>query len=267
MRKKIICVCAMLAVVEAAACTNGGNSDIGTGAEAAVEQEEEDRTEGYASRLVTLGEYKGLSYRDVSGREPTDEEIEEEMEAILEWFDGGELTDAFVQENLDFDSVEAFREDTRINLKDVYAQNAWSQAAMELYRTVVASSSFEMDSSDVEEISEEYREVYSQEAEAAGMEFSEYLTQVLGMTEEEFDEAAEEIVQVSLVAEAIVEEEKLDTAAAYEQQAQQLAEENGFESVGEMEEMSGTDGTLREEIIYRLAADFMMQHGNPRPGL
>lgn len=170
-RRVIEILCAALVLGSVAACgtkeNTEGTAEAGTETVIATESGGSTTSEkkiAYNSKLVTLGEYKGLSYTDMSDREPTDEEVEAEMQGILSMFDGGELTDEWVQENLEMDSVEAFREDTKKNLKEVYEQQAWKQAARELYAKVIESSEFDMDETDVNTERNDYLLAYQEAA-------------------------------------------------------------------------------------------------------
>lgn len=218
----------------------------------------------FSSRLVSLGTYKGLTYNDLGDTEPSDEEVEDEMLAILEWFEGGELTDGFLSENLGYDSVEEFREETKKNLRQAYEQERFNDAAAQLYREVVNGSEFEMDSFDIEVLCMSYVEEYRFEAQESDMDYGEYLTEVLETTEEELEaglrEAAEEIIQVSLVMEAIAEAENFDAESAYDEIAEQFAEQDGYDSVEQMEEFAGGREAVKEEILYYMVAQFMMEH-------
>lgn len=218
----------------------------------------------FSSRLVSLGTYKGLTYNDLGDTEPSDEEVEDEMLTILEWFEGGELTDGFLSENLGYDSVEEFREETKKNLRQAYEQERFNDAAAQLYREVVNGSEFEMDSFDIEVLCMSYVEEYRFEAQESDMDYGEYLTEVLETTEEELEaglrEAAEEIIQVSLVMEAIAEAENFDAESAYDEIAEQFAEQDGYDSVEQMEEFAGGREAVKEEILYYMVAQFMMEH-------
>ena len=273
-RRVIEILCATLVLSSVAACGTKENTEdvaeAGTETVIATESGETTTSEKkitYNSKLVTLGEYKGLSYTDTSDREPTDEEVEAEMQGILSMFDGGELTDEWVQENLEMDSVEAFREDTRKNLKEVYEQQAWKQAARELYAKVLESSEFDMDETDVNTERNDYLLAYQEAAASCNVSYEQYVTDNTGMTLEEFEtkagESAEQVIKVALVAKAIVEQENIDVDAHYDEVVGQIVEEQGYDTASDFEDdMEGKDAVL-EEVRYRLAAQAMMDAGTP----
>lgn len=263
MKKGIIGAIGVWLLVGVCACGSSADAN-GNQTDSALHSTER---EEYASRLVSLGEYKGLSYAAYGERVPTEAEVEEEMLAILGWFENAELTDEFVKEHLDFASVEEFRLDTEKNLREVYEEQDWSAAATELFEQVMADSRFEMAQEDVEAESREYLESIRQAAEENDISYEEYVESVYGITVEELEakaaESAEKVVQVSLTAEAIVEQEKLDVEAAYPTIVQQMADEDGWDSVETLETAAGGRESIEKEVVYRMAAEFMMEQGTP----
>lgn len=270
MKKKAICVLGVAIMVTGmAACKNKENTAKTDTEQMNVETEavNNDTAEviAYQSKLISLGDYKGLSYTDESGREPTDEEVEEEMQAILAWYEDGELTDVWVQENLELDSVDEFREITRQNLMEVYDTQVWRAAARELYLAVADGSEFEMDETEVSTERNDYIWSYQQMADAAEMSYEEYIPEATGMTVEEFEtkagESAEQVIKVELIAEAIAEAEQLDVEGSYDEIAGKIVEEEGFDSIEDLEQSAGGKGAVMSEVRYRLVAQFLMDEG------
>lgn len=268
-RRVIEILCAALVLGSVAAC--GTKEDTATPGTEQLAEETEVTTEDdtqipvYQSKVVSLGNYKDLSYTDESGREPTDEEVEEEMQAILAWYEDSELTDEWVQENLELDSVEAFRENTRESLKEVYNIQARKTAIRELYSAVIENSEFELDETEVNTQRNDYIWGYQQMADAADMSYEDYISDTMGMTVEEFEtkagESAEQVVEVEVIACAIADAESLDVEAAYDEIAAQIVEEEGFDSVEELENQAGGKSAVSEEVRYRLVGQFLMEHG------
>ncbi len=224
-------------------------------------------TETLSSSVTKLGTYTGLSYTDESGRVPTDEEVQEEMEAILLWFQDAELTEDWVKENLDFDSIDDFREDTRQNLMEVYDERAWKASAKELFETVISDSEFDLSDEDLKTIYNRYKNTYQQYADMLELTLEEYVTQELGTDMETFEKegmnASEMVLKTKLVADAIVKAESLDYDASYEEIANQIVDEEGYDSLADLEEAAGGKEGLRDEVTYRMAAQFMMEHATP----
>lgn len=222
----------------------------------------------YESKVTRLGSYEGLVYTDESDREPTDDEVQEEMEAIMLWFEDGELTDEWIRENMSYTSLEDFRENTRINLREVYKEQAWQSSARELFETVIAESEFDLDQAEVNKEYQHYLDSYQQYADMMELPLEEFVAGELECDMEEFQEkgtyAAEMILKTDLVAQAIIKAEKLDTEASYERIAKQIVEEEGYDSVEELEEAAGGKNSLMVEVRYRVAAEYMLEHGNPQ---
>lgn len=265
MRYKIFsALCVMVLACCMTACRAEENS-ASQDAEQVTEVIEDGGMPTYQSRLVSLGEYKGLSYTEESDRAATDEETQEEMEAILAWYEDGELTDEWVQENLKLDSVEAFRENTRKSLTEMYQMQARKKAMRELYYAVIETSEFEMDETDVNTQRNDYIWVYQQMAEEMGISYEECVEEVTGLTVEEFEAnaavSAEQVVQVQLVAEAIVEAEALDVEASYEEITADILREEGLDSVKELEKQIGGKSALLEEVRYRLVGQYLLEWG------
>lgn len=219
----------------------------------------------YESKVVSLGNYKNLSYHYDGERQPTDEEVDAEMEAILYWFEDGELTEEFVQERLGYDSIDAFRAETIANLRAVYQENAHKATGMELMDQVIETSKFDLSEKDIERQYEDYMQLHRLQAKAGDMELEEYALTWMEMSLEELEaysrEAAERVVCVGLLSEAIAEVENLDVGGAYETIGNRLAAKHGFDTIEELEtELGGRDAML-EEIQYELVIDFMMEHG------
>lgn len=219
----------------------------------------------YESKVISLGNYKNLSYHYDGNRQPTDEEVDAEMEAILYWFEDGKLTEEFVQERLGYDSIEAFRGETIANLRAVYQENAHKAAGMELMNQVIETSEFELSEKDIERQYEDYMQLHRLQAEAGDMELEEYAVTWMEMSLEELEaysrEAAERVVCVGLLSEAIAEAEKLDVEAAYEQIGNRLVAKHGFDTIEELENELGGREALLEEIRYELVVDYMMENG------
>lgn len=244
--------------------SNATQSETSNGSD--DEQKEADAgTAGYQSRLIFLGEYKNLPYTYDGDREPSEEEVEEEMYAILAWFEETELTDATVKKNLEFETVEEFREDTRKNLKEVYAQKSRDAAGKQLFERVIETSTFEIVEADIENESAAYINTYKSQANSSGMSYAEYMSEVIGISVSEFENSAKKsaktVIQVALLAEAIIEKEQIDIDALYKEEAQKMVDEIGFEDISDMEMQMGSKSTVKNEIAYRLAAEVMMEQG------
>lgn len=267
MKRQITAVlCAVVMLYGMTACGAEKDSVKVSGTEQTkenVEQAVDDIT--YRSKIISLGTYKGLTYQDGSGRIPTDQEVEEEMQAILLWYEDGELTDEWVKKQLGLNSVDEFREITRQNLQDVYDRQAWKDAAVELYSAVMDDSEFEMDEAEVEEERDAYIESYRQMAENMDMSYEQYIQNELGISADIFEknakESAEQVIKVALIADAVAKAEHLDVVGSYDEIVGQIMEEEEFDSVDAFEQNMGGKAAALEEVRYRLVAQFMMDKG------
>ena len=191
----------------------------------------------YESKVVSLGNYKNLSYHYDGERQPTDEEVDAEMEAILYWFEDGEMTEEFVQERLGYDSIDGFRAETIANLRAVYQENAHKATGMELMNQVIETSEFELSEKDIERQYEDFMQLHRLQAKAGDMELEEYAVTWMEMSLEELEayskEAAEQVVCVGILTQAIAEAEHLDAEAAYERIGTRLAAKHGFDTIEE----------------------------------
>lgn len=109
----------------------------------------------------------------------------------------------------------------------------------------------------------DFRDSVKQSAESAGVEFTDYLTDYYGMTEEEFEQQLESYetsyCQEKLVLEAISKKEGLElTDDAYKEALQDYADANGFESADVVEE-TYTKETLenyfQQQAVLKFLAD------------
>lgn len=265
MKKKFYAGLAAVLVLMAGACGNGQSAEVPDTEAESAGMESDESGSVYESKLVSLGEYKGLTYTYDSDREPTDDEVEEEMNNILLWFEDAELTDEWVKENLDFDTVEDFRVDTAKNLKDVYAQRSWDDAAMELFDQVAANSQFEMVQTDIDTLSAGYMKSYRQSAETVEMSLEDFAENELKISVEELEEncktAASQVIEVELLADAMIEKESLNPEASYQEVAEKLANQEGIENLEEFEQAVGGKARVMREVKHYIVTEYMMEQG------
>ncbi len=105
---------------------------------------------------------------------------------------------------------------------------------------------------------------YQQQAEAYAMEFEDFLSSLLGMTEEEFDEQVEMAIkqnmQQELYLKAIAETEGIElTDEEYESGCETLAEDYYYDSVDEFVAAYGED-TIRVSLLQEKVLDFLVDN-------
>ncbi len=105
---------------------------------------------------------------------------------------------------------------------------------------------------------------YKSVAENYGMEFADFLEQMMGMTEDDFNQqaeaAAEQNVMSRMATEAIAEKEniKLDDDT-YEAELQKIADQYGYESVDALKEQADED-TLKDTALNNIVVERVAKH-------
>lgn len=177
-----------------------------------------------------------------------------------------ELTDEWVCENSEESkTAEEYKEEIRTMLEESY-ESSWQQemqsAVLEALLEQVEVISLPED--DVNEYYNQIDEYYRQIAEMYGVEFDEFLTSYMGMTEEEFTqqatESAEDYIKQSLALELIAEKEKLTvTDKEYEEEVQKMASDYGYEDdVDGFVEQYGED-VIRKSLTEENVLAFLVE--------
>lgn len=344
MQKKIAKgVLGLILTVSLVGCGSGNGSAVYT-----------DMNEGVRSKLVTLGDYKDLSYT-LEEVNVTDEDVESEIESELEWYeeyeeidrttaeegdvvnidfagkvDGeemengssedydlelgsgdfipgfeeqiigkekgsrfqvevtfpdeydadlagkdavfdvtlnkiqkavpAELTDAFVKENMDCETVEEYRQSVKEDLISSMEEENRSKATGELLEQIIAGSEFEIDQSDIDKAVDEQIENYQSYADMYGMDMEEFCQSFFGYGSEQLREesrqGAEDDLKSDLILGEIAKRENLGiTQKEYEDAVKQELEDYGYETVEEFEEEYG-----KEEYMYNLLYEKVLQY-------
>ena len=110
------------------------------------------------------------------------------------------------------------------------------------------------------------REYYEMYASMYGMEFADFISTYLGMTEDEFNEqallAVKESVGQDMYVKAIAEAEGLELSdEEYQQGAQELVDSYGYESIEAMEEAYGKT-LLETTILQKVVLNFLLDNAN-----
>ncbi|MEE1086159.1 MAG: trigger factor [Schaedlerella sp.] len=181
-----------------------------------------------------------------------------------------ELTDEWVAQNSEESTtVEEYKEEIREQLEENNEQT-WVQSMQAEVLTALADQ-IEVKSLPQEEVDKniaQLEEYYQQMAVMSGVEFEEFLTSYMGMTEEQFaekaKESAEDYVAQGMALELIAEKEKLTvTDKEYEEQVKEMASEYGFgEDIDGFVENYGEEiirKTLTEERVLEFLVDECVQ--------
>lgn len=177
-----------------------------------------------------------------------------------------ELTDEWVRENSEeSETAEEYKEEIRAQLEESN-ETSWQQ---EMQAAVLTSllEQVEVISLPKDDVNENYTQIdeyYKQIAEMYGVEFEEFLTSYMGMTEEEFTEqateSAENYVKQGMALELIAEKEKLTvTDEEYEEEVKKLASEYGYEDdIDGFVEQYGED-TIRKSMTEENVLAFLVE--------
>lgn len=177
-----------------------------------------------------------------------------------------ELTDEWVCENSEESkTAEEYKEEIRAQL-EVANESSWKQ---EMQSAVLEAlmEQVEVISLPEDEVNDNYNQIdeyYRQIAEMYGVEFDEFLTSYMGMTEGQFieqaTESAETYVKQGLVLELIAEKEKLTLSdKEYEEEVKNLAKDYGYEDdVDSFVELYGEE-TIRKSLTEEKVLEFLVE--------
>lgn len=153
-----------------------------------------------------------------------------------------ELDDDFVK-GLNIDGVSNVKE-YRAYVKSQLQANKESEAEKSKQSELLQQA---VDNAEIKEIPEElviqyatqYTDYYKQYASYFGLELSDFLTQYMNQTEEEFNQSAQdygkERAGYMLVVSAIAKAEKVDVDALYDEKVAQYAEQSGYADAATLE--------------------------------
>lgn len=167
-----------------------------------------------------------------------------------------ELDDAFVQELAieNVTTVDAYRDYVREQLKAQKESEAESSRQSELFQKAVENAEVkEYPEELVSQYREEFNSYYNQYAAYFGLELTDFLTQYMDLTEEEFNEEADKYGQEAtanmLVLCAIAKAEGVEvTDELYAEKTSEYAQQNGYTDAATLEADYGK-GYLKQVII------------------
>lgn len=170
-----------------------------------------------------------------------------------------ELTEEFVKENMDYDSIEALKKAKKEELVESKTEEYKNSAISDIMDYLVTNSKFDGYPDELYKECEEYFNAENENNAAMfGMELKEYLD-FMGMDEKACKESIEESVHFELVVGAVAEKEGIDcTKSEIEKFAEDVYEEYGFESAKDfMEEY--TEQQIGYQIIYEKVLDYLYE--------
>jgi trigger factor len=173
-----------------------------------------------------------------------------------------ELTEAYVKDNTDFETIAAYKEGTRTDLVKANEDTMKNEKIKNLITAIVDSSTISSyPQSVVDYYAFEMESYYQQYASMFGYELADFLA-ANGMTEEKYAEEkksyAEDRTAQELVLNAIIKAENMQiTDEEYKAGVASYIEEYGYASEEEFFQYA-TEEQIKESLIWEKAVDFIL---------
>lgn len=179
-----------------------------------------------------------------------------------------ELNDDFVKTVSEkSETVDEYRKEVREDLEKeneetlqtTIGENAWAK----LLENNVEVKQYPED--EVESIQSMIRSQYEMWASYYQMEFADFVETQMGMTEDQFDEqariVAEETVKEKLAIKLLAKKLKLEPSEEeYQKALEEMAEENGYESVEDLAEAVGSEDDLKVLVLRENVIKWFSKH-------
>lgn len=176
-----------------------------------------------------------------------------------------ELTDEFVKENTDCDSVEDYRNQTRQELEESYASEADQIVQDDLWNMIVENCSQKKDFPQ-EAVDQQKDFLITENEEWAGyfgMEVEDFIEEYYGLSLEDY---AKQTLLSQCVQTLLVEAEGLTvTDEEYNDEIQTYINDYGYEDEAEIMEYY-TEDEIRSDILYYKLMDKLMSYANVTEG-
>lgn len=197
---------------------------------------------------------------EVAGKNVTFEITVNQIEEYVE----PELTDEFVKENMEYESIEAFKSALKQSLIESKMEETESDAQTAMIQNIIDNSTFEISEDEIEAYRQEMIEEYKSYAEMYGMEYADFLEMFMDTTEEEFETTsktdAEDHIKSILVFQEIIDKENLGiTEKEYSETLAEMAEEYEYDSPEEFEE-EYEKASLISDMLYEKAMQFVLDN-------
>lgn len=174
-----------------------------------------------------------------------------------------ELNDAFIAENTEFDTVDAYKEDIRATLQSNYDATVDSQFESDLMAAIIADSSFHMDLSDeINAYANNMKSMYESYASMYGVTLEVYINAMFGMSLDAFNEelpkSADQLIKRYYVMLAVADAENMTVSEEeYEEFADQMMLDYGYTTREELE-VDYPRVTLENSILYERAIEYVL---------
>lgn len=172
-----------------------------------------------------------------------------------------ELTDEFIKENTDCDTLEEYKKQTREELEESYASEAEQTLQDTLWEKIIENCKQKKEFPQ-EIVEQEVKNQTIANEEIAGyfgMEVDEFFSEYYGMSMEDY---AKDRLRTQCAQDLLVKAENLAiTEEEYETELQKYVEDYGYESSEELLE-TYTEEELREEMLYNKLMSTLMNYTN-----
>lgn len=176
-----------------------------------------------------------------------------------------EITDAFIAEKTEFDTLDAYKEDIRKTLQTSYDASIASQFETDVMAAIIADSTFHMDlSQESNAYANNMKAMYESYASMYGVSLEVYINAMFGMTlsafNEELPKSADQIVKRYYVMLAVADAENMKVSdAEYEEYAEQMMLDYGYESI-EALEVDYPRQNLENSLLYERAINLVIEN-------
>lgn len=176
-----------------------------------------------------------------------------------------ELTDAFIAEKTDFDTLDAYEEDIRATLQRGYDVTIESQFETDVVAAIIDNSEFHMDlSTEINAYANNMKSMYEYQASMYGVSLEVYINAMFGMTMDAFNtempKSAEQLVKRYYIMLAIADAEGMTVSEAeYNDYAEQMMVDYGFETIEQLE-AEYPKSNLENSILYERAFNLVLEN-------
>ena len=176
-----------------------------------------------------------------------------------------EINDAFIAENTEFETVDAYKEDIRATLQSSYDATVDSQFESDLMSAIIADASFHMDLSDeINAYAANMKSMYESYASMYGVSLDVYINAMFGMSLEAFNEelpkSADQLIKRYYVMLAVADAENMTVSEEeYEEFVDQMMLDYGYTTREELE-VDYPKKTLENSLLYERAIEFVMEN-------
>lgn len=176
-----------------------------------------------------------------------------------------EITDAFIAEKTDFETVDAYKEDIRKTIQSSYDMTMDSQFETDVMAAIIADSTFHMDlSQESTAYAANMKAMYESYASMYGVSLDIYINAMFGMSlsafNEELPKSADQIVKRYYAMLAVADAENMEVSdEEYEEYAKQMMANYGYQTI-EALEVDYPRKNLENSLLYERAMNLVMEN-------